>query len=189
MKKPKKPKPKKRKVKKLTFEQLRAKQKISDYLWIMSRQWNEYDHGEFQKLLMRFHERYPETDGSQHHRSEKEILAAAKIRKQGQPKNPEASSLYTHVYSDKNKHKIFRNWHPDYPIPDGYQTLDSKIFTHIETGDHIKITTEQPQRSLYREYLMTHHSLRAEQYPNGPPRDDRSPIITNYDQPKEPKGS
>ena len=28
-------------------------------------------------------------------------------------------------------------------------------------------------RSLYREYLMTHHSLREKQYPNGPHIDDR----------------
>ncbi len=155
-----------------------TEQEKEEYLNIFRRNWDhKYDEEEFRKCINNYYIKYPHLYKKSEHRTEDEIMAAAESKRIMKIKNPDPQSLYQHAYGEKKIIPELRNWSPYYPIPEGYQTLDSRLFTHIETGDQIFVTTDKPSRSLYREYLMTHHSKRAEQYPNGPPPDDRTPNL------------
>ncbi len=160
-------------------------QKLKDYLDIFKKETHHNDRYFHDKALSEFVKKYPVTDTSKHHRPEEQIRTAAIKKRLGKPsKNPEVADLYKGDYKDAKPVRNIRSWHPSLPIPAGYQTLDSKTYYHIKTGDILYVTYETPKRSLYREYMMTHHSKRAAKYPNGPPPDDRHPLLPKNDPPE-----
>ncbi len=170
-----------------------------DYLAIFKKQWQPNQKEMFERELRAFFDKYPHLVRFPDHISEEEKAKNYEEKREYDAQKLKTMKFNAHVKS-KQPHFILprpknskpkppqlkpereippqlRDWKYGYPLPPGYQTIDSKTFTCLTTGDQIRLTQRKAKRSKYREYLMTHKSLRDEQYPNGPPHDDRDPKL------------